>query len=241
MKIRILIVLCMFAAVVLMGVLLNREVTTRQGIDYCWRTRTIPLYLKLIDFYSRHFNYQYLAGGICARAGSAQEKVLAVLNWSHANIRHTPPGFPVVDDHVWNIIIRGYGEDDQINDVFCVLCNYAGGLRAFMAPVASAVRPDRRIILSFVRMNGQWTAVDACRGVYFVNTDGGLATLDEMKKGQWMIRNVVSVPALREEYEEYIAGLPETGDVRLTRQTLQSPLNRFLFWLGRDKEGGILP
>ena len=57
---------------------------------------------------------------------------MEIFIWTCENIRKQPDGLPVIDDHVWHIIIRGYGEPDQSSDVFTTLCNYAG-IRAFYA------------------------------------------------------------------------------------------------------------
>ena len=92
----------------LAGFLLTREVTTRQGIDYRIYTLRIPLYLKLVDFFDRHLNYQVLVKKIVQDTTEDEAKVARLFQWTHEHIRPAPAGLPIVDDHVWHIIIRGY-------------------------------------------------------------------------------------------------------------------------------------
>ena len=56
----------------------------------------------------------------------SRTRVLAVFDWTARRIQPTPEGWPVVDDHILNIIIRGYGMTDQRADVFATLTTYAG-------------------------------------------------------------------------------------------------------------------
>ena len=104
--------------------------TTRQGIDFRQRTILQPLYLKAMDFISRDGHYRLLAREIVQGAATDEARALQIYAWTRDHIRPVPPGLPVVDDHIWHIIIRGYGTDDQVNDVFTTLCAYAG-LSAF--------------------------------------------------------------------------------------------------------------
>ena len=106
--------------------LLNVQVTTRQGINYKVTSIKIPLYLKLLDFFDRHYNYISLVSRITHGCINKETKILALFNWCYANIKDQPETLPVVDDHVWHIIIRGYGAGEQSSDVFTTLCNYAG-------------------------------------------------------------------------------------------------------------------
>ena len=45
----------------ILGALLNIKTTTKQGINYHVTEVELPLYLKLLNFYDRHFNYKWLA------------------------------------------------------------------------------------------------------------------------------------------------------------------------------------
>ena len=153
----------------------NVPTTTSQGVDYVVSTRTLPAYVKALDFADRDANYKMLAREIAGRAPSDEARLRAVFDWTRANIRDTPSGFPVVDDHVWHIIIRGYGQDDQKADVFTTLLTYAGvpAYWIFIGP-----RPE--LVLSFVRADGAWRVVDVANGVMFRSRDGHWATAEDV-------------------------------------------------------------
>jgi len=105
----------------------NIEVSTRQGINYVVKTKKIPLFYKVLGYIYRHLAYKQIVREIIKDARSDEEKVLRIFNWTSQQIRRNiPEDYPIVDDHVLNIIIRGYGTTDQSQDVFVTLCNYAG-------------------------------------------------------------------------------------------------------------------
>ena len=156
--------------------LLNVKVTTRKGIDCHVREIQIPLYLKALDYLDRHYDYIELVGVITNGAKDKDEKVLKILDWVHANIRHTPPGFPVVDDHPLNIIIRGYGVRDQYEDIFTVLCYYTGA-RAFYASIKNS--KGQRFQISFVKLHRGWSPISAYSGIYAKKGDH-IATVKEI-------------------------------------------------------------
>ena len=149
----------------------NVPTTTHQGVNFVVSARTLPAYVKALDFVDRDANYKGLARQIAGRGSSEEARLRAVFEWTRTNIRDTPAGFPVVDDHVWHIIIRGYGQDDQKADVFTTLLTYAGvpAYWIFIGP-----RPE--LTLSLVEIEGKWRAIDVPNGVIFKGPDGQLAT-----------------------------------------------------------------
>ena len=100
--------------------------TTRQGLNFEVSARRTPLYIKAMEFLVRDHEYRRLADEITAGATTDEQRALALFGWTRTHIRPRPGGWPVVDDHILNIIIRGYGEDDQMADVFTTLTTYAG-------------------------------------------------------------------------------------------------------------------
>jgi hypothetical protein len=153
----------------------NVPTTTYQGVNFVVSARTLPAYVKALDFADRDANYKGLARQIAGRASSDEARLRAVFDWTRANIRDTPTGFPVVDDHVWHIIIRGYGEDDQKADVFTTLLTYAG-VRAYWIFIG----PRPELVLSFVKADGAWRVLDVANGVMFRSRDGHGATADDV-------------------------------------------------------------
>lgn len=204
-------------------ILLNLSVTTRQGVDYKLRSIRIPLYLKTLDFFDRYYNYRELVKRIVQGANNDEEKVMRIFSWTHNNIRKAPKELPVVDDHVWHIIIRGYGVKDQSQDVFTALCNIAG-VKAFFSGIY-AEDNSGTMILSFVKMKEKWYVFDAYNGVYFKDRNGRLADIGS--KNDWLLAALDVQPDI--DYAPYLNNLPTIKDIGLSRSSTQSPLNRLLF------------
>ena len=129
---------------------------SRQGIDYQVTARPLPLYVKAIDFLHRHEHYRLLAAEITAGLAGDRTRAEAVLAWTRREIRPIPEGFPIVDDHVLDIIVRRYGSLDQRADVFTVLATYAG-VPAYWQSVRGGPLPG---LHTYARVDGHWLLVD---------------------------------------------------------------------------------
>jgi transglutaminase-like putative cysteine protease len=147
--------------------------TTRQAVDFEVSTRQIPRYVKVLDFMSRHYRYRELAREITQGLTSDRERVLAVFNWTKRNIRQTPAGWPIVDDHILHIIIRGHGAGEQPADVFATLATYAG-VPAYWRALPSGW------MLAFARIEGKWRVFDMTNGLVLRNARGDLVTREEL-------------------------------------------------------------
>lgn len=225
-----------FAAATAVAIaVLNINVTTTQGVDYKVRRVKIPLYLKAFDFMDRYYNYGVLAARITGTIGTEEGKSIAILKWTKENIRENPESLPVIDDHAWHIIIRGYGTDDQFQDVFTTLCNRAG-IGAYFNKISPAGGGKPRSF-SFVRLKSGWTVFDAYRGIYFMNSSGKPAILADIEEGNWKAA-AISSDAGEKDYGMYLAGLGSAGMVgwKNSRAAIQSPVRRFIFWLKGGKE-----
>lgn len=223
------------AAVFLMLVLLNITVATRQGINFKVYTIKLPLYLKVLDFFDRHYNYKALVRRITGTAKTDEDKAIMILKWTYQCIKPQPENLPVVDDHVWNIIIRGYGADDQSADVFTTLCNYAG-MDAFYNLVFTQDR-NSCIPLSFVRMGKKWVTFDPYNGTYFQNRQGKMAGIEEIIKGDWVENRIevlveshnLTVKKSGASYAVYLKNLSPITAIGLKRANIQSPLKRLQY------------
>ena len=153
--------------------ILTATATTRQGVNYKVSSKELPVYVKTVDFLHRHYQYTILSEQITRGAGSERERALAVFDWTCKHLQRTPAGWPVVDDHVLNIIIRGHGLGDQMADVFTTLLTYAG------VPAFWIVVPEAGV-LSFAKVEGKWRVFDVANGIAFRNTQGDLADLEEV-------------------------------------------------------------
>ncbi len=219
-------ILVIFLIIAALGVLLlNVEVSTRQGINYKVQDLKMPLYLKLLDFFDRHFNYKQLVKGITKGAKTDAERAMRIFEWTGENIRRPLKAMPVIDDHVWYIIVRGYGEADQASDVFTTLCNYAG-IKAFYT-LAYAQDHKSLLPLSLVKIGQKWVVFDPYHRVYFQDKNGDLADIAELKRNNWVLQARSEKPNV--DYSLYFNDLPSAGEIGLIRANIQSPLNRILF------------
>jgi hypothetical protein len=229
-----------FLCVLLIGIvvftgiimLFNINIITRQGVNYQWHTIGTPLYLKILDFFDRHYNYKELVRRIIKDAKTDKGQVMRIFEWTHKNIRKVPEGFPIIDDHVWHIIVRGYGTNDQSSDVFTALCNYAG-IDAFYSWVYTKEQ-DSRIPLSFVKLNKKWSVFDPYNGVYFKNNIGGLASVEDIVKGDWIVDEIGQLSKSNLDYTNYLTNLPVIiSRVEFRRANIQSPINRLVWEIKR--------
>jgi hypothetical protein len=211
--------------------ILNIKVTTRQGIDYKVSTLKIPLYLKILDFYDRNFNYKWLVHKITSGKSTDEDKALAIFQWVTEHIVRQPSALRVVDDHVWHIIVRGYGTHEQFQYVFATLCNY-GGLQAFYARVFTEDKKDR-LALSFVKIADQWYVFDPYYATYFVDAQGNLSDIDTiLSTGEWRLKSMGDMP--KPDYSAFLKNIKiEADTVMLNRSSIHSPINRLRFELKR--------
>lgn len=154
-------------------------VTTRQAVDYRVHEITLPLGVKVSEFLLRDYWYRRLAKEIAPAGQPVEERLAKILAWTQANIRPIPPGWPVMDDHIYYTLIRGYGVDEQRADVFTTLSSYAG-IPAFWAVVKTEAESPERLILSFAKIEGRWTVWDVDRGISFRMEDGSLASVSDL-------------------------------------------------------------
>jgi hypothetical protein len=241
MKKRYLVLIFIFLLFLCSIALLNKKVTILQGVDFKVSRITMPLYLKVLNFYNRHYNYKWLAKQITGHLDTKEDKILRLFHWTHETIKPQPESLPVMDSHVWDVYVRGYGASDNIHDLFSTLCNYIG-TDAFFTPLYRKAG-GRSILLSFVRMKRGWVAFDPNRGIYFRNNTGDLATIEEIDEQDChmvKLKQTGSIP--KDYYEQYIVkNLPRIERIGsgLNRANTQSPINRLRFQLHRwfsDKE-----
>ena len=188
-------------------VFFNLESTTRVGADYKVQTLKIPLYLKILNFFDRHFNYQWLTGRIIGDLNRDEEKAIKLLSWAFNHIKQQPKSLPVMDEHVWSVIVRGYGVGDNFHDVFTTLCNYAD-MDAFFIYVRSK-KGGSEGPMSLVRINGSWAVFDPYNGVYFRNQSGNIASIQDMKTGNMKIIRLSDNYKIKVDYKMLPKFLPE--------------------------------
>jgi len=60
--------------------LLNKKVTIHHGADHKVSRITMPLYLKVLNFYDRHYNYKWLAKQITGHLDTREDKILRLFH-----------------------------------------------------------------------------------------------------------------------------------------------------------------
>lgn len=211
-------------AAVLIVTILNTSVITKQGVNYQVHEIKMPVYLKLLDFIDRHYNYKNLVVNILGDTKNDNLKAIEILGWVKVNLRRNPDELPVIDDHPLNILIRGYGVEDQFEDIFTILCTYAG-MRAFYKRFNNS--SGERYFISFVKINGKWCPLSAYGGVY-AHKNGLIASVDDLVRNRGLLEPFInSVENFEaESFLSEIAGIDFKQTSR--RTTGQSPFCRIV-------------
>jgi len=215
-------------ALIALAAVLLLPATSKQGINGKIRTIHMPLYVKLMEFFSRDYNYKMIVREVTSGADTQEEKVMKLFSWTCSSLRKVPDGFPVVDDHVLNIIIRGYGTDDQFADVFATLCNYVG-VNAFYSWVRAGEVGLPKISLVFVNISGKWHVFDPYNHAYFINKSGALCELHDFSGTDARIVRISSQDEPGPEYSAYFKNIPLALNDGFSRSTIQSPVRRLEF------------
>jgi len=209
--------------------LVNLDVSIHEGINGRYRYVHMPLYVKWTQFLARHYEYTRLAREITVDCKNDKEKALAILIWTSENIKYIPAGMNIHDDHILNIIIRGYGVSEQFQDVFTTLCTYAG-LPAYFVKVRDKTHAIE-YALSLVKINGEWRVFDAYYGVYFKLPNGEFASVDDIIAGSPMDREGQRAPEMIRgvPYKEFYYDLQPVARPMTLRAERQMPIPRIFF------------
>ena len=218
------------------GAILNIKVYTSQGINYRVSKIELPLYLKVLNFFDRHFNYMWLAKHVTQNLDTKEEKVFKLFQWTHETIQPQPAKLPIMDDHVWNVYVRGYGVSDNYHDLFSTLCNYIEVPGFFLKIEAKG--SGNLLGLSFVKIGNDWIVFDPYRGVYFLNKFGEWATLEDINEHNWKLAKLGSIEISDSFYRTYFEAMPDIEAVGLTRANIQSPIHRLQWQFKQWISGG---
>lgn len=227
-------------AVIACFAILQMDVNIRQGIDGKYREIHMPLYVKWIEFLSRHYEYARIAKEITAGKTTDEDKALALFKWTHDNIKPVPEGMPRVDDHILNIMIRGYGTSEQAQDVFVNLCVYSK-LPAFWQRIYDKSKKVR-YSLSFVKIDNKWRVFDAYYDKFFRNKLGEIASVEDLAADQGLLENSgldeISIRGV--PYKEFYENLGTFSIPTTLRSDKQIPLRRIVFEMkklvGKERE-----
>jgi hypothetical protein len=203
----------------------NVPVVSKQGVNFGVSEHRMPLYLKAFEFLDRDAQYRQLANEITHEASSDRERVLVLFDWTARRIQPAPEGWPIVDDHILNIIIRGYGTNDQRADVFATLTTYAG-VPAFWRKVVAPGTHDG-VVLTFVRVEGRWVVMDIANGFIFRNARGELASAEDVAANRSLVPAAAgSIMMGSTPYSQAFEQLRTPATPRPLRAELQMPWPR---------------
>ncbi len=216
-------------SITIIGAVLNLNTSITVGKDWQCRQIKMPLYIKWTEFLARHYEYGRMAKEITAGYDDNGKEVLALLRWTHQNIKDVPPGMPVMDDHILYIIVRGYGVPEQFQDVFTTLCTYAG-IPAFWRKIRDREHKTTYPI-SFVLLNGKWRVFDAYRARYFIADNGEIASVEDILKKPSLVKGddidhiyIDGVP-----YKEFFNNMGPVSRPQTLRAEKQMPLHRIVY------------
>lgn len=235
----------------LLGGLAAWPVAMKAGVNFHVTVRRVPLAVKVMTFLVRDYEYYRLATEITRGCTTDAARASAICAWTQQHIRPTPREWPVIDDHIYHIIIRGYGEADQAADVFTTLTAYAG-VPAFWK-IVRARAGEGKIVLSFARIDGRWTVWDIRRVGGFRNVRGDLAELTELRTAPELAERILGRVALGgQDYRVYVEdGLASWARPESLRAEQQMPARRLLvevrrawhrLWRAPDRTDlGVIP
>ena len=166
-------------------VIVNKEISRSIGINFKVTEYQIPIYLKILDFYNRHYNYKYLVKNINKNINNEKDIILNTTKWIKNNIKKIPKGVDIVDSHTLTIIERRLGTHDQFSDLLSVLLVYANIDSFFITKLNKIFHP-----LTFFKFNDYWSIIDPYYGVFFTNNKRLFASIEDIKNGNWQISNL---------------------------------------------------
>ena len=227
MKKRYWVTLVIVSLLLISIIVLNKTVTTSQGVNYKVSRLEIPLYLKISNFFDRHFSMKWLANHITTDSTDQNDRILSLFKWTYTNVNRQPESVPVMDDHVWNVYVRRYGVSDNFHDLFTTLNSYIG-INAFFMGIHSEKAKDE-INLSFIQLEKGWVVFDPFNGVYFTNKSGDWATVEDIKSQNWKVVNLQGTELTDSYYKPFLEELPDINETAWKRANIQSPVNRLKF------------
>jgi hypothetical protein len=203
--------------------LLAWPVESRSGTNYVWTSNRLPFYEKAIEFLARHFQTKRLVEAIIAGEADSEGRLLRLLVWVGAHVRPTPGGFPVVDDHPFHILIRGYGAPDQRTEAFALLATYAGMPSEHVMLTTEA---GRRVDLALVKVGRDTYVFDVVNQVAFFKADGGLADLATLRSHPGLIHQSATHPSVDAEMYRRLVASTDKLRPTFSRMEMQRPWRR---------------
>ena len=200
---------------------------TSQGINYRVQGIRVPLAVKWLELLDRDYWFARLAHEVTAGRPSAEAKALALFEWTTTHIRtDRPADWPIVDDHIWHTVIRGYGTYDQCADVLATLCSYAG-LPAAAVRVTAPSKPEVWLTLVMVSWDAAWHPFDPYHRVVVWNGAHHVASLDDIARSPGLLDAASRVPPFHGvAYRDLLGQAREPAPEERRRPYQQHPWRR---------------
>lgn len=209
-----------------------------EGTSHGVLTHRIPLWEKAARFYLRHLEFERLAAEAAGGEADSQRRVLRLVDWTRATVVHPiPPGLPVIDDHIAHIVLRHYGNDGQLAEVFTALTTYTGndGCWSHTTPPGA----KGRVVLSFVQSEDGWWVFDVSNGGWFETADGRIARVEDFRHPETLRRRGQAPAVLHGiPYLAYYQDLEAVWKRSFSRARGQMPWHRLLQVVGLEPEDG---
>ena len=224
----------MCGAAVAVTVVAAWPVTTRYGVDYQVSTRRMTLFEKAVDFLSRDLQGRRIARDVVGDAADPEARLIRIFTWTIAHVQPAPSGFPVVDDHVLHIMIRGYGAPDQQAEVLALLASYSG----FRATGMHLQAPSSRagIDVTVVRLGRRMIICDVEHRLLFRDATGRLADVDALlNHSEWIAASAGALVVGGVPYARHLETLRNAriSFSRMEAQRVWPRLRQIMFgWMG---------
>lgn len=201
-----------------------------EATDGIIKVHRMPLWEKMARFYLRHVELERMAREAAGGETDPQRRVLKLMNWTRETVRPVPAGLPSIDDHISHVVLRRYGDDGQLAEVFTSLTTYMGhfGRWSWHAPPGA----KRSVVLSFVESDSGWWVFDVRNGGWFETEQGAIATIEDFKHPEKLTRRGHAPEVLEgTPYPAYYQNLEEVGKRSFSRASGQMPWYRLVMTL----------
>ena len=175
--------LLILSSIVIFFILIAQVDTERKiSINYEVWVYKIPVYLKLLDFMNRHYNYKHLADNINNKNSTDKDKIINTTNWVISNIKkiNLNQDIDIVDHHPLTIVERRLGIDEQFSDILSVLLVYSN-IDSFFTLI-KLDNVDDYYPLTFFKIYDYWSIVDPQNGIFFLDEKNNFINIDNLKK-----------------------------------------------------------
>jgi hypothetical protein len=226
------------AGIVVLALSVGQIPTTGlEGVDERMVVHRMPLWEKAAKFYIRHREFQHWAEEAAGGETDPKRRVLRLMDWTRHEVKPIQPGMPFVDDHISHIVLRHYGNDGQLSEVFTALTTYTGNEGRWEASRPAGA--SARVSLCFVEVEGRWWVLDVWNGSWFETPTGQIAAIQDFAHPERLQRRGSAPEVLGGvPYLSYFQNVEGVFMRSFSRARGQMPWTRLLMVLGLEPSDG---